>query len=220
MPEEGVTQRQRMLTRLRDGLTALQLPFDQALCDQLLDYIAELTRWNRAYNLTAIHDPAAMIDRHLLDSLSILPWVRGPRVLDIGTGAGLPGIPLALARPDWRVDLLDSNGKKTRFLVQQVARLGLCSTVLQQRVEDHRPGQGYDSVVSRALAPLAQLAQWAEPLLAPDGRLVAMKSAGLERELSELPKRFNVLACTDLTVPGAEGVRNVAVLTVAESDRE
>lgn len=192
---------------------------DSGVCERLLDYLAELSRWNRAYNLTAVRDPEEMVSRHLLDSLSILPLVHGPRVLDIGTGPGLPGVPLALARPDWQVDLLDSNGKKTRFLIQQVARLELSGQVLQQRVEQYQPAVPYQTVVSRALAPLAQLAEWAEPLLCEDGRLVAMKSARLEQELSELPKRFNVLACEPLTVPGADGIRNAVVIAANRSER-
>lgn len=206
--------------RLCEGIASLQLTIGEEAVNGLLHYVRQLHRWNRAFNLTAVRDLEAMVDRHLLDSLSIMPWVGGSRVLDMGTGPGLPGIPLALARPDWQVDLLDSNGKKIRFLIQQIAELGLRSEAIQQRVEAYRPAQLYHTVVSRALAPLAQLAEWAEPLLVPGGQLVAMKSVRLAEELSALPKRFNVVACVDLTVPGVEGVRNAVVLSVAESNRE
>lgn len=219
MPDTDLSRALRR--QLSEGIAALRLEpeLDATVIDALLDYLGQLLRWNKAYNLTAVREPAAMVSRHLLDSLSVLPWIQGPRVLDIGTGPGLPGIPLALARSDWQVDLLDSNGKKARFLIQQVARLGLGSQVLQLRVEQYHPERSYDTVVSRALAPLAQLAQWAEPLLSPGGRLVAMKSARVDEELSALPKRFNVLACAELAVPGADGVRNAVVLSVADSDR-
>jgi len=217
VPESLAPQLRR---RLEQGLETLEASLAPAAVDDLLRYLGQLQRWNRAFNLTAIREPLAMVDRHLLDSLSILSLVRGPRVLDMGTGAGLPGIPLALARRDWQVDLLDSNGKKTRFLVQQKAELGLAGTVLHCRVEEHRPSRGYDTVVSRALAPLEQLARWAQPLLAPGGQLVAMKSARLGEELSALPKQFKVDACVDLVVPGVDGVRNAAVLSVADLNEE
>ncbi len=154
---------------------------------QLVQYIQLLTRWNRAYNLTAVRDPRAQVPRHLLDSLAVLPWVtRGP-VLDLGTGAGLPGIPLAIARPQLAFTLLDSNGKKTRFVRQVVLELGLTNVdVIQARLEAYQPERKFATIVARALSSLASLWANARGLAIPDGRLLALKGALAEDELAAL----------------------------------
>ncbi|MCU0234743.1 MAG: 16S rRNA (guanine(527)-N(7))-methyltransferase RsmG [Thermoanaerobaculales bacterium] len=143
---------------LETGARTLGTPLGGETAARLLAYAALLIRWNRAYNLTAIRDPRAILARHLLDSLSILPWVRGPRLLDVGTGPGLPGIPLALADPGLSVTLLDANGKKVRFCRQCVIELGLTNVeVVQARVESYRPARGFDSVTTRAFADLHEV---------------------------------------------------------------
>ena len=135
-----------------EGSERLGIPLPAEAVARLGAYLTLLERWNRAYNLTAVRDPEAMVVRHVLDSLSILPWLEGPRVLDVGSGAGLPGIPLAIARPEQGFCLLDSNGKRTRFLTQVAAELRLGNVaVVRGRVEDYRPEILFDSVVSRAL---------------------------------------------------------------------
>jgi len=136
-----------LLSSLQDGVHALGLALAPAAQEKLIAYIELLAKWNQAYNLTAVRDPEQMIARHLLDSLAILPWVRGPRVLDIGSGAGLPGIPLALARPELQFVLLDSNAKKTRFITQALAELGLENVeVVHSRVEKYQPAVPFDPV--------------------------------------------------------------------------
>ena len=182
-------------------------------------YLALLERWNRAYNLTAVRDPDAMVVRHLLDSLSILPWIEGPRVLDVGSGAGLPGIPLAIARPALTFCLLDSNGKRTRFLNQAAAELQLPNVhVLRARVEDYHPNSLFNSVVSRAFATLADLLANAGRLCAPDGRLLAMKGVFPDDELARLPPGYALVGVYPLHVPHLEAERCLVHLAPAARD--
>lgn len=173
--------------------------------DTLVDYISLLARWNRAFNLTAVRDPRSMVPRHLLDSLAVLSWVsRGP-VLDLGTGAGLPGIPLAIARPGLTFTLLDSNGKKTRFVRQAVLELRLTNVeVVQSRLEAYRPPHKFATIVARALAPLPQLIAGAQPLAGPEGRLLALKAHLSGDELAALE------ACRAASAIPGEGVRPTA----------
>ncbi|KAB7624224.1 16S rRNA (guanine(527)-N(7))-methyltransferase RsmG [Alkalilimnicola sp. S0819] len=200
---------------LRRGLETLGL--DAALTEPLLAYLVLLHKWNRAYNLSAVREPAQMVPRHLLDSLATLPHVRGPRVLDLGTGPGLPGIPLALARPDWQLVLLDSNGKKIRFVRQAVLELGIGNVeAVQARVQDYRPRERFDSVICRAFTELADFAALAEPLRAPHGRLLAMKGPLAETEQQALePERYQVHDHR-LVVPGLQAERRLLVLRPTE----
>jgi 16S rRNA (guanine527-N7)-methyltransferase len=214
MPNTAVTPDPRWAAQLATGLRALGLDLDEAQQDCLLRYLALLVKWNRAYNLTAVRDPAEMVSRQLLDSLSILPWVRGPRVLDVGSGAGLPGIPLAIARPGWALTLLDSNGKKTRFLTQVCLELGLANVVVvQARAEQYRPAdqRGFDTVTARAFASLAQLLALTRHLLAPGGRWVAMKGPSEDPHSEALGKDLGVQVQA-LQVPGAAGVRRAVII--------
>nr|VFJ63532.1 MAG: 16S rRNA (guanine527-N7)-methyltransferase [Candidatus Kentron sp. FW]VFJ69284.1 MAG: 16S rRNA (guanine527-N7)-methyltransferase [Candidatus Kentron sp. FW] len=162
------------------GQTGLVL--DEEACNTLVRYVGLLARWNRAYNLTSVRDPLEMVVRHILDCLVILPYIRGMRLLDLGTGAGLPGIVLAIARPDIKCVLLDGNGKKTRFCRQVTAELGLSNVeVLQLRAEEYMPATLFTTITARAFGPFSVLWNHAGRLLAPDGRLLAMK--GMKKEI-------------------------------------
>lgn len=198
--------------RLEDGLVQLGLPADRALVDRLASYLRLLGQWNRAYNLTRITGPEDMVVRHLLDSLSARPWLAGSRILDAGTGAGLPGIPLALVEPARHFTLVDSVGKKLRFLRQAVLELGLANvTPLQARLEDC-PAGSMDTVISRALASLADFAASCGPLLVPGGRLVAMKGRHPGDELAALPAPWRATAVARVQVPGLDAERHIVVL--------
>ena len=180
--------------------------------EQLLDYLELLLKWNTAYNLTAIREPAQMVSRQLLDSLSILPLVRGPRVLDVGTGAGLPGVPLAIMLPDLEFTLLDTNSKKTRFVNQVKLELGLDNlTVVQQRVEKFQSAGGFDTITSRAFASLGDMLSGSRHLLAGDGQWLAMKGQLPEQEIAGLAPAYEV-SWESLSVPGESGSRHVIII--------
>lgn len=197
-------------TDLREGLAALGIDPDERQLGQLLDYLALLERWNQAYNLTAVQDPREMVSRHLLDSLAVLPWLRGQRFVDLGTGAGLPGIPLAIFRPGLEFVLLDGNGKRIRFLFQVKAALGLGNVrEVHSRAEDFRDEAGFDGLLSRAFSSLAEMITCSDHLRAPGGRFYALKGRYPGKELRELPKPYNVIDCRTLAVPGAAGERHL-----------
>lgn len=203
--------------QLDAGLAALDDPgigaaLPDAARNRLIAYLALLTRWNQAFNLTAVRDPEAMVPRHLLDSLAVLPWVADGPVLDLGTGAGLPGIPLALARPALAFTLLDGNGKKVRFVRQAVAELGLGNcTAVQARARTYRPPAKFATIVARAVAPLAGLCAECTHLAAPGARLLALKGRRPADELAALPAHAAV-AVHRLGVPGADGARHLIVV--------
>lgn len=195
--------------RLLAGLLALKL--DPAVAAPLLRYLGELVLWNKAYNLTAVRDPAEMVTRHLLDSLSLLPHVTG-RVLDVGSGAGLPGIPLAIARPELAVTVLDSNGKKARFLRHAQRALELNNLeVVEGRVEQHRPGAPYDCITSRAYASLKDFLDSTGGLAAPQGRWLAMKGKLDAQELAAVPAAYQTESVR-LTVPGLDEERHLVII--------
>jgi 16S rRNA (guanine527-N7)-methyltransferase len=194
------------------GLTALGL--DAALAPPLLAYLVLLDRWNKAYNLTAIRDPRAMVALHLLDSLAMHPFVRDIGSLaDLGSGAGLPGIPLAIAVPTLQVTLVESNGKKARFLREAVRTLGLDNArVAVSRAEAlDRPG-AFDAITARAMATLANILAVGAHLLAPGGRLLAMKGARPDDEVAALPAGWRVDAIHPLAVPGLAAERHLVVV--------
>jgi 16S rRNA (guanine527-N7)-methyltransferase len=198
---------------LVEGLADLKLTVSNEQRGLLLSYINLLNKWNKAYNLTAVRDPQAMISRHLLDSLSIAPYISAQRCLDVGTGAGLPGIPLAILFPEKHFGLLDSNGKKTRFLIEARQQLGLENiSVHADRVETFHDKQLFDGILSRAFASLADMVMGCQDLLKSDGRLYAMKGIFPEAELSQLPKHFIVEHSYSLSVPGVDGARHLLVL--------
>ena len=195
-------QPQRIVDALIDGVRQLGL---QMPIEGLLNYLNLLHKWNHAYNLTAIRDINDMVRRHVLDSLAILPWIKKNRVLDVGSGAGLPGIPLALALPELQVVLLDSNGKKIRFLQEAKRVLSLANVeIVQSRVENYRPSHGFDTVTSRAFSNLEQMIKWTQHLIAADGIWLAMKGRYPEEELAAIHHPYRVEA---YTVAGTDGDR-------------
>lgn len=198
--------------RLDRGLAQLNLAVDDAQRAQLLALLALLHKWNRAYNLTAVRDPLAMVSRHLLDSAAVLPWVRGPRLLDVGAGPGLPGLVLAILAPELQVSLLDSNGKKVRFQRQAVLELGLTNvTPVQARVEAHRDAP-FDQLISRAFASLGDFVTLTEGLLAEGGEWLAMKGPAADEELEALPPGVRLCTRHELAVPFDESQRQLLIL--------
>lgn len=192
--------------KLAAGLAAMQLDVADAAQAKLLAYIELLAKWNRAYNLTAVRDPAEMVPRHLLDSLAILPFVHGSTLADLGSGAGLPGIPLAIARPDLAVTLVESNGKKARFLREVVRSLPLANVeVVEARVQD--VAGSFATVTARAFASIKDMLAWGGHLLAPEGRWLAMKAQSDPAEIAAVPAPFRVRASHPLTVPEVAGER-------------
>ena len=201
---------------LAAGIVALGLDIDPVARGKLGDYVALLDKWNRTHNLTAIRDPARMISHHLLDSLAVLPHLpagTGVRAIDVGSGGGLPGIPLAIARPDLRMTLLDSKRKKIAFLEQVAIELPLANVeVVAARVEDFAPGKAFDAVISRAYSALATFVAQTRHLLAPGGQWLAMKGAHPREEIAALPANIRVVATPALRVPGVDAERHLVIL--------
>ena len=206
-----MTARAALQARLEQGIAALGLALPAGAVQRLLDYQALLERWNAAYNLTAIRDPAEMVTRHLLDSLAILPYVQGGTLADLGTGPGLPGIPLAIAAPARQILLVDSNGKKVRFLREAIRALQLDGVrAVQSRVEDVEGT--FDCITARAFASLADMLGWGGHLLAPGGVWLAMKGKAPDEELPGVPSGFAVRGIHALAVPGLDAERSLVVL--------
>ncbi len=190
-------------TELRRGQAALGLELNDTCQAGLLRYLDLMAKWNKTYNLTAIHEPERMLTHHLLDSLAVLPHVSAERLLDVGSGGGLPGIPLALARPNIDVTLIDASQKKCAFMQQAAIELGLANvTVIHDRVEAFRPAQGFQQIVSRAFSDLSEFVRLTRHLLAPGGEWLAMKGVFPHEELALLKgarlKRDVALAVPDL----------------------
>ncbi len=203
---------------IRDGAQAMGLDLDPDSVQKLADYVALLHKWNQAYNLTAVRDPEQMVYRHILDSLSIVPYLQGRRILDIGTGAGLPGIPLAVACPQREFILLDSNAKKIRFVTQAIATLGLTNArAVVARVEKLVVPDRFDTLISRALGGIADMLALAGHLCSPGGRFLAMKGVYPQEELAAIPPDYHVLAVEALSVPGLDGKRHVVVISAGTS---
>jgi len=206
-----MSDRDPLRQRLVAGIAALQLEVQPAAVERLLDYVDLLDRWNATYNLSAVRDRAQMVTRHLLDSLSVAPYVSGATLADLGSGAGLPGIPLAILAPGRAVLLVDSNGKKTRFLRAAVRELGLANVRVQESRVEAAAGT-HDCVTARAFASLAEMLEWGGHLLAPGGRWLAMKGRDPADEIAALPAGFRVEAVHALTVPGLDAERCVVVI--------
>jgi 16S rRNA (guanine527-N7)-methyltransferase len=198
---------------LASGAKQLGLELDSARVETLLRLVDELELGNGQFNLTAIRDRPGMLRKHVLDSLTLQPYLRGERLADVGTGAGFPGLVLAIVNPERRFTLIEATGKKARFVEQTAASLG-CENVLvvNSRAETYRPFELFDTVVARALSSLADFVAYAGHLCVPGGRLLAMKGKRPDEEISALPKSFRVLAVHRLQVPGLIDERHLVEL--------
>jgi 16S rRNA (guanine527-N7)-methyltransferase len=202
-----------MLEQLKRLVAQTSLQLSEHQLQQLVQYVQLLDKWNGAYNLTSVRDPAEMLVKHIMDSLVVVPFIHGQRIIDVGTGPGLPGIPLAICFPDKDFTLLDSLGKRIRFLNQVKLQLGLKNvTPLQSRVEEHQPQPGYDVVLSRAFASLSDMIGWCAHLPATDGQFLAMKGAQAQEEIAALPDFVKVVANETLQVPELAGQRFLVIV--------
>ena len=202
---------------LSNGLRQLNLaqPIDEKQQAKLIKYVELLNKWNKTYNLTAVRKPEQMVTRHLLDSLSICPYLRGKSVLDVGTGAGLPGIPLAIVFPERQFTLLDSNNKKTRFVVQAVSELELPNVgVVQSRVEEFETEEPFDTITTRAYSAISDMVQQTSHLMARDGIFLAMKGANPIAELEELSSSYVVEESHLINVPGLDEERHLLEIKI------
>jgi len=211
----SIDQAQQQVFRgcLADSSTILNLVLSDIQLDKLVSYLVLLNKWNKTYNLTAVRDPEAMLYRHLVDSLSIVQFISGTRVLDVGTGPGLPGIPLAIMYPDKQFALLDSNIKKTRFLTQSVIELGLTNVEVRHgRVEEQVFKQPFDHIVSRAFAALDKMVELSHMHLAKNGQFLAMKGLDPVNEQEALGEQYEIKKTISLDVPGCEAQRHLIII--------
>ncbi|MCE2714383.1 MAG: 16S rRNA (guanine(527)-N(7))-methyltransferase RsmG [Acidibacter sp.] len=199
---------------LISSASRLGVSLDATAAARLLQLLDELERWNRSFNLTAITQRAQMVTHHLLDSLSIAPLLQGERIIDIGTGAGFPGLPLAIIQPERQFTLLDSNGKKVRFVAHAARTLGLSNVLaVHARAEHWQDEYGaFDTVVTRAFAPLPELVAMVQGLCGPNTRVLAMKGRRSEQERAGLPLEWVIEKDVDLTIPGLDEERHALVL--------
>lgn len=194
----------------------LSAELSEAQARQLLDLLDELTRWNAVHNLTAITDREEMVTHHLLDSLSVRPFLSGEHVADVGTGAGFPGLPLAVTNPHRHFTLIDSNQKKLRFVAHAARKLGLTNVeTLHSRVEVLKPARPFDTVVARAFAPLPRLLEQVRPLFGAQTRGLAMKSERLSMESREVPPTWRIEEIREVVVPGLDEYRAIAIFGLA-----
>ena len=201
------------MSRLEDGAVALNCSLSEQTINQCLTHMDLLLRWNRVHNLTSVIEPEEIVTRHLLDSLTIASLIRGTRILDVGSGGGFPGIPLALALPDTRWTLLDSRGKRARFLQEVIDQLALKRVlVVQQRVEHYRPEENFDTLVARAVAPLPKFVSATQHLWHEGVRVIAMKGSRLGAEWNQISPAIRERAeIVRLVIPGAELYRQAVV---------
>jgi 16S rRNA (guanine527-N7)-methyltransferase len=201
-----------LVTDLSDGIAQLGIIVTPDEQQKLLEYLALLQKWNKVYNLTAVRDPEQMVSNHLLDSLAVVPYLWPGRWLDVGSGAGLPGIILAIARPNWSFALLDSNSKKTSFIQQASIELGLTNVSVRcERIETWQDEEKFDGIISRAFAETAEFISLTRHLLKKDGRWAAMKGVP-EQELTRLPEDVGIEEIITLQVPKLEAARCLVVL--------
>jgi 16S rRNA (guanine527-N7)-methyltransferase len=207
---------QELHTILTSGLDALSLELSDMQQQQLVDYVVMIDKWNKAYNLTSVRDPKQMMVKHILDSLAIVPYLSDSadeNIIDVGTGPGLPGMPLAIAFPNKSFTLLDSLGKRVRFMTQCVHSLKLTNvTPVQSRVEEHNGEKPYDIVLSRAFASLKDMLHWCEHLVDSEGQFLALKGQFPQEEIDEVSDHFQVSRTENLTVPNLVGERHLVWL--------
>ena len=203
---------------LATGIKELDLDLNQQQHEQLLDYLALLFKWNAVYNLTSVRDPMQMMTHHLLDSLAAVPAFAGAQqVLDVGAGGGLPGMVLAIARPDMNVAMIDTVHKKTAFLTQVKAELGLVNvTVYTKKVQELEVTTKFDVITSRAFADLSDFVNWSGHLLAEGGQFIALKGTAPPEEQERLPTEWKVAKLTPLQVPGLKAERHLVVIQRTE----
>ena len=207
-----MSQTPEMLSQqIAKGAKALDIALTETQLALLGDYLQLMIKWNKAYNLTAIREPAQMVSLHIVDSLAVYPYLKdAASVIDVGTGGGLPGVVLAIMNPQQSITLLDSNGKKTRFLTQVKAELKLANlTVINSRVEAYQPAQLFDVIVSRAFASLADMVHWCAHLRSPAGCFMAMKGQYPATEIAAIQSQYKVVHSYPLSVPGVEGERHL-----------
>ncbi len=205
-----------LAARLESGAAALSLELGSDRCAALLAYLRLLHKWNKAYNLTSVREMNAMVTRHLLDSLACLPYLYGSRLIDVGTGAGLPGIVLALAEPKREWVLLDSNAKKVRFLTQVLIELKPSNVeIVRARVEDYRPERLFNTVITRAFGSLAMLVQLTRHLCAEEARILAMKGVYPKAEIEQIRERLPPPVVHRLVVPGLAAERHLVVFDLS-----
>ena len=203
-------------SKLRQSVALFDFPVSEAQQGLLLDYLSMIHKWNKAYNLTSVRDPEAMLTKHIVDSIAVKPFLDGTRFIDVGTGPGLPGIPLAIVQPDAHFTLLDSLGKRVRFMKQCAHELKMTNIFpIQSRVEDHSPENVYDGVISRAFASIKDMLHWCEHLVDSEGAYFALKGQLPSEELSQVPDKFTVSSVESLSVPGLEGQRHLVVIKKA-----
>jgi 16S rRNA (guanine527-N7)-methyltransferase len=210
-----VFERAALADVLKQGVAQLALPLSSAQQEQLLDYLALLNKWNSVYNLTSVRDPMQMMTLHLLDTLAAVPAFEGAQnVLDVGAGGGLPGVVLAIARPGMRVSMIDTVHKKTAFLTQVKAELGLANvTVYTKKVQELEVKQPFDVITSRAFADLSDFVNWSGHLLADGGRFIALKGTAPADERERLPAPWAVDDLQPLRVPGLEAERHLVFIS-------
>lgn len=209
-----MTTQQELHSILASGLEALSLDLTNDQKQQLVEFVLLIDKWNKAYNLTSIRCPKQMMVKHILDSLAIVPHLTGDNIIDVGTGPGLPGMPLAIAFPDKTFTLLDSLGKRVRFMTQCVHTLKLTNvTPVNSRVENHVGEKPYDIVLSRAFASLKDMLHWCEHLVDSDGQFLALKGQFPQKEIDEVSDHFLVSDTKNITVPSLDGERHLVWLS-------
>ncbi len=202
-----------VLNKLTSLLNLAQISLSDQQKQQLITYVELLSKWNKAYNLTSVRDPQQMLVRHILDSIVVNPWLQGKRFIDVGTGPGLPGIPLAIVRPDAHFTLLDSLGKRVRFLRHVQHELALKNVdPVQRRVEDYPAHPPFDGVISRAFASLSDMVNWCHHLPVENGAFYALKGVRPDDEIAALPGGFSVENVVRLNVPELDGERHLVIL--------
>lgn len=203
-----------MKEQLKGLLDQAQINLSEAQIEQQLALVGLLDKWNKAYNLTSVRNPKDMLTRHIMDSLAVRKYLHGQRFIDVGTGPGLPGLPLAIAEPDKEFVLLDSLGKRIRFIRQVCHELKLSNvTAVQARVEDYQDEKQFDGVISRAFASLNDMLSWCEHLPAENGRFYALKGLYPQDELEQLPGQYKIESIEQINVPGIDASRHIVIIS-------